>query len=47
MTTNCIEARDIESKMAQMAYLIAEVNDDVGETQRLTLISFCEDDAEG
>ena len=47
MTTNCIEARDIESKMAQMAYLIAEVNDDVGDTQRLTLISVCEDDADG
>ena len=44
MTTNCIAASDIESKMA---YLIAEVNDDVGETQRLTLISFCEDDADG
>ena len=47
MTTNCIAASDIESKMAQMAHLIAELNDDVGETQRLILISFCEDDANG
>ena len=47
MTTNYIAASDVESKMAQMAHLIAELNGDVGETQRLTLISFCEDGADG
>ena len=46
MTTKYIEASDIESKMTQIAHLIAELNDDVSETQRLTLLSFCEDEAD-
>jgi hypothetical protein len=47
MTTEYIAASDIDSKMTRIAHLIAELNDDVSETQRLTLLSFCEDDADG
>ena len=45
MCKEYIAASDIESKLNQIAHLIAELNGDLSEMRRFSLLALCEDEA--